>query len=189
MATPTRSKGGRAPDPATDAAILDAAKDLLAEVGFHRMSIQAITDRTGIAKTTIYRRYPDKTTLAAAAINRLADTWDQDTGDARADLVATLEHLRLRVDTALVGTLLSEEPHHPELLARFRELVTHPRLGHIQQTRRRGIERGEVRADLDVLLAAEAVAGSFFAHYLNRGRPGDGWAEELVATLWPAVAA
>ena len=54
---------------------------------------------------------------------------------------------------------------------------------------RSGIERGELRPDLDVDGAAHALLGSFFIRYLELGRPGAGWAEGIVDSLWPAFAA
>jgi hypothetical protein len=54
---------------------------------------------------------------------------------------------------------------------------------------RAGIQRGELRPDLDVDAAAHALLGSFFMRYLERGRPGPRWAEGIVEALWPAFAA
>ena len=53
---------------------------------------------------------------------------------------------------------------------------------------RRGQERGEVRADLDCELAAEALMGSFMFHFLTSGRPAKGWSEQVLDTLWPGFA-
>jgi hypothetical protein len=51
-----------------------------------------------------------------------------------------------------------------------------------------GIQRGEVRPELDVDAAAHALLGSFFIRYLECGRPHSQWAEGIVETLWPAFA-
>jgi len=53
----------------------------------------------------------------------------------------------------------------------------------------RGQKRGEVRKDLDLQLAADAVMGSFMYHAIVLGRPKRGWPERVVETLWPAFAA
>jgi AcrR family transcriptional regulator len=55
---------------------LQAALELLAEVGFERMSIDAIATRAGVGKTTIYRRYDSKEELVAEAIESLREEVD-----------------------------------------------------------------------------------------------------------------
>ncbi|MFJ7219408.1 TetR/AcrR family transcriptional regulator [Amycolatopsis sp. NPDC098790] len=58
---------GRPRDSRRDLAILDATLALLTEVGYEQLSIEAVAGRSGAAKTTIYRRYPDRAALVAAA--------------------------------------------------------------------------------------------------------------------------
>jgi len=180
----------RVPGRDTDEQILTAALDLLRERGFGRMSVQAITDRTGIAKTTIYRRYPNKVSLATAAISHLrAHEPPLDTGSCREDLRSFLEDMRERFDLALAGTLLAEEETSRALLHAFREQVLEPRLATLRAALERGVARGEVRADLDLLCACHAVLGSFFAHGLHRGRPDARWPDRMLDALWPGLAA
>jgi hypothetical protein len=64
-----------------------------------------------------------------------------------------------------------------------------PRRDQIAAALERGKARGEVRPDLDVNLAAHAVLGSFVYTGLVAGRPGRGWAQDMIDTLWPAFAA
>src|SRR5579863_5183615 len=87
-------RGGRPRDDAREQAILDAAIDLLAEVGYEAMSIEAVAVRAKSSKATIYRRWPGKAELVADAIRRrteptLADL--PDTGSLRGDLLALVE--------------------------------------------------------------------------------------------------
>jgi AcrR family transcriptional regulator len=63
---------GRPRDSSRDLAILDATLSLLTEVGYEQLSMEAVAGRSGAAKTTIYRRYPDKAALVAAAVERRA---------------------------------------------------------------------------------------------------------------------
>ncbi|MEU4251448.1 TetR/AcrR family transcriptional regulator [Amycolatopsis sp. NPDC026612] len=63
---------GRPRDFGRDLAILDATLSLLTEVGYEQLSMEAVAARSGAAKTTIYRRYPDKAALVAAAVERRA---------------------------------------------------------------------------------------------------------------------
>src|ERR1700683_2837051 len=55
----------------TRATVLGAAIDLLAERGYSGFSVEGVVERTGIAKTTLYRHWPTRDDLLAAAISRL----------------------------------------------------------------------------------------------------------------------
>ena len=112
-----------------------------------------------------------------------------DTGSARDDLATVLDFARLRFDPSVTGTLLTEEREHPELLEAARHQMIVPAIDRFRRVLRAGIERGELRSDLDVDAAAHALLGSFFIRYLEHGRPRAGWAEGIVEALWPAFAA
>ncbi len=183
-------RSGRPLDEAVDAAILRAATRLLIKQGYARMSIAGVAEAAGVGRPAIYRRYRDKSELVLAAIAYMrAQVAAPNSGDTRRDLVRHLEQARLKFDMTLMGTLLVEERQHPELLRRFRERMIAPRCEDVVEALARGKVRGEVRADLDAELAAHAVMGSFLQHYLAVGPPERGWAERVVATLWPAFAA
>lgn len=64
-------KPGRPRDPHADQAILAAARELLAEGGLSNLTVEATAQAAGVAKTTVYRRYPSKLDLAVAAIAAL----------------------------------------------------------------------------------------------------------------------
>ena len=102
------------------------------------------------------------------------------------DLVIIVKSTRASFDYLFLGRLTYEM--NPELLEHFREGMVRPQRGRIAAALRRGQERGEVRADLDCELAAEALMGSFMFHFLTSGRPAKGWSERVVDTLWPGFA-
>ena len=66
-------------DPEADRLILEAAKRQLRELGYDRLTMDAVASQAGVARTTVYRRYRDKVDLVSAAIDiepvqiRLAD--------------------------------------------------------------------------------------------------------------------
>ncbi|MEX2196309.1 MAG: TetR/AcrR family transcriptional regulator [Thermoleophilaceae bacterium] len=185
----TRGPGGRPQDRGVDRRILEAAMKLLAEEGFTRMSIEAVAAEAGVAKTTIYRRFSGKVDLVSAALNEFLAQMDPvELGSAREELVVHLQHNRERIDPAIPGSLLAEEEANPALLEVFRERVIHPRFAMIGETLRRGIERGELRSDLDTDAATQLLVGAFFAHYLHRGRPDEDWPERVVDAVWPSLA-
>ncbi len=181
---------GRPLDENVDAAILDATWRLLLDEGYARMSIARVADTARVGRPAIYRRYRDKSELVAAVIaDKSARVPPVDTGSARDDLVAHLEFARRRFVVALAGTLLVEQRKHPELLDQFRDGMLNPRRDQIAASLDRGKQRGEVRADLDVTVAVDALMGSFIYHSLAAGRPPKGWSERVVDTLWPSFAA
>lgn len=65
------ARPGRPRDPHADEAILAAARDLLAEGGLVNLTVEGTAQRAGVAKTTVYRRYPTKLILAVSAVAAL----------------------------------------------------------------------------------------------------------------------
>ena len=128
---PESARRGRPRSRGYDEAILDATLRLLGELGYARMSMDAIAAEAGVSKPTIYARYRGKADLATAALRHLRETGaPAATGDLRADLVAQLRQLRENVErlslSSLVGTCLTEQVHNPELLELFRERTVIP---------------------------------------------------------------
>jgi AcrR family transcriptional regulator len=184
-----RRAAGRPLDENVDTAILEATWRLLLSDGYARMSIARVADEAAVGRPAIYRRYRNKSELVAAVIaDKTARVPEVDTGSAREDLVAHLDFARRRFAVQLMGTLLVEQRKHPELLRQFRQGMLAPRLEQIAASLERGKQRGEVRADLDIEVAAEAVMGSFLQHNIAVGRPPSGWSERVIDTLWPAFA-
>jgi AcrR family transcriptional regulator len=183
-----RLPGGRL-DPEADRLILETAKRLMREQGYERLTIDAVANEAGVARTTVYRRYRDKAELVSAAIDTLRDPAKRpDTGDARRDLVAHVENMRRNFDMSLAGTLLMEEPHNPRLIELFRERMVGPRRQIIRDSIEKGIDRGQVRSDLDVERIVDHLLGALFAAFLTGGRPGPEWPRQIVGALWPALA-
>jgi AcrR family transcriptional regulator len=187
---PSPRAPGRPQDPEIDRAILAAAGEIFVRDGFQNMTLPGVAAAAGVAKTTVYRRYPSTVELVLATINHLnTGAPAPDSGSARDDLVTALNFVRLRFDLSVTGTLLTEERDHPELLGAARRQMIVPAIDRFRGVLSSGVERGELRSDLDLDAAAHALLGSFFIRYLERGRPGPRWAEEVVQTLWPAFAA
>jgi AcrR family transcriptional regulator len=181
---------GRPPDPEADERIIAAAQKLLATKGFARLSIEGVAAESGVAKTTIYRRFSDRVDLATAAISALMTlAVPEPTGDAYEDVLAQLEFNRRKIDTELVGTLLGEEARSPQLLALFRERVLLPRSDIFRGILTAGIESGQLRVDLDFDAVRDLVLGAFLAHYLIEGRPAQEWPRRVIDAVWPAVRA
>ncbi|WP_084284549.1 TetR-like C-terminal domain-containing protein [Solirubrobacter soli] len=181
---------GRPLDPEVDEAIVTAATRQFLEGGLQRMTVPGVAAAAGVAKTTVYRRYASPAQLALAAIARLnADAQDPDTGSARTDLIATLEAVRQRIDPTITATVLVEAQSHPEILEAARAQMITPAVERFRRILRQGQTTGEIRADLDIDLAADAVFGSFFTRFYERGRPGPEWPAQVVDALYPSFSA
>ena len=147
----------------TRAVVLGAATDLFTERGYSGFSVEGIVDRTGVAKTTLYRHWPTRDDLLAAVIGQLGGTGQlPDTGSVRQDL---LDFFARRVQAAharqwerCMPALVEAAARHPELAAMIARLTAQA-LSQVETLIRRGIERGEIRPGINPELAASAVMG------------------------------
>lgn len=183
---------GRPREPATDQRILDAALQLMAEQGYARMSMDQVAAAAGVTKPTIYRRYSGKIQLAMAAIVAYcADAPAPVTGETRADLIAQLDQLRHALGRpngmGMVGTVLSEEHETPELLASFREHLVAPRRHAMRSILERARDRGELRPEADLAIAATLLVGAYYAHYLGGAPFPDGWTASVVDAVLASI--
>jgi len=159
-----RGGSGRPRRPETDAVILDATRQLFAEMGAAGMSVEAVAARAGVGKTTIYRRWPSKDELVIAAVQDvIAPVALPDTGEIRTDLVA-LASLALRfMNHSSVGAMFprmaGEVAGRTPLGRRYVKEVIAPCRRQLRLLLAKAIERGQIRADLDVTLITDALIG------------------------------
>jgi len=186
---PPRS-GGRPRSAAADQAILGTAIRLLAEQGYDAMSIEGVAAAAGVGKTTIYRRYPNKRDLVVAALGSVAAILPEqlDSGSARDDILALISDT-LVIGFSMAGTFLVKERDEPMLLALFRERVLWPRLELGTQILRRGIERGELRPDIEPEVVLPILVGSTFARHIAGLPEDEAWLGTMVDTVWRGIAA
>ena len=176
---------------AVDAVILDAARDLLLRDGYGALSIEAVVERTGVAKTTIYRRYRNKADLATAAVAAYAEeTTAQLPDDPRAALIEFLRRFRERMLDGGAGVLagILVERGDPDVLDLHRQRVIHPRIAVARALLESARDRGDIRADADLDLALAMIVGSFFATRIAGWEDDEDWAERAVALAWAGLA-
>jgi AcrR family transcriptional regulator len=184
---------GRPRDPETEERILEVTLRQLAAEGYTRMSMDNVAAEAGVSKPTIYRRWPGKADLATAALRtmQLAEP-AVDTGSTEGDLRAALENFQrslLRPNgMSLIGTVLAEEAHTPELLALFRERLVGPRRGQLQEILERAKARRELRRSVDPETVASLLVGAFYARYLAASEVPAGFAREIVDLVWTGIA-
>ena len=188
MESTTRRRPGAQMDPEADRLILETTHRLLREHGYDRLTIDRVAREAGVARTTVYRRYRDKADLVSAAIQTMSDRSKRpNSGDARRDLIAHVEHVRRNYGMSLAGTLLMEEPYNPRLIELFRERMVLPERQAVRDTIQRGIERGQIRADIDIERVLDLLLGALFAAVFASGRPATSWPEQIVDLIWPAL--
>jgi AcrR family transcriptional regulator len=164
---------GRPRSPEAHAAILRAAVELVAADGLHGLTIEAIAARAGVGKATIYRRWKTKEDLLADALRSVALTPDApDTGSVRGDLEAAARAAlgRLAGDAfRILPRLLAEAGDDPRLHAAVDEALLRPRRAAIGSILRRGVERGELRDDLDLDLVTDIVMAPIIVKVITSG--------------------
>ena len=149
-----RKAPGRPRSARADEAIIEAVLDLLADgTPAESLSIEAVAAKAGVGKATIYRRWANKEGLLVDAVASLKGELPRLAGESvRDDLIALLRPVGTPSHTRagkIMPCLLSELHRSPELYRCFQK-ITEPRLELMRQVLRRGIDRGELRADLDL---------------------------------------
>jgi AcrR family transcriptional regulator len=179
--TQTRSRG-RPRDPATDDAILRAGLELFIERGIEGASIEQIAKRAGVGKLTIYRRWPAKEDLIAAAIETLVANDVEWRSDAEIDQVSpyqlTEAALPKSAETAaapefraLVARILGSAVSHPSLMATYWKHYVLPRRKLTSRLLERAREQGTVAANADLDVLIDMMAGAVIYRVLQPDPP------------------
>lgn len=150
--------------------VLDLTLDELSQRGFHALSVLDIAERADVNKTSIYRRWPTKGALVAAALERALGHEDDlpDTGSLRSDLVHFTSRALTWSGSPLgrnVMRMLLADAGDPDLMA-MTETLLRRRSGAPRILFRRARERGEISAQADVTLAMTVVAGTLLQRTL-----------------------
>ncbi|MDX3637412.1 TetR/AcrR family transcriptional regulator [Streptomyces europaeiscabiei] len=176
-------------------AILAAARALVAEESYEKVTVEAIAARAGVGKQTIYRRWPSKSAVVFAAILALSEDTDgqsvalPNTGDLEADLKfvmrATAEEFADPSFDRLIRALNTEIASDAALAAEYREKLAQP-LEEAKKARLRSAQEvGQLDADADLDLVLEVLYAPLFQRWLHRSGPlTAAYADSLVdATL------
>ncbi|PZG17569.1 TetR/AcrR family transcriptional regulator [Nonomuraea aridisoli] len=160
-------------------AVLAAARELVTEVGYAKLSIEAIAARAGVGKQTIYRWWRSKGAVVFDAVLSLSeidgDMALPDTGDIEADLKtvmrATVAEFADPGFEAPIRALNIEILQDPELAALYREKVAGP-VDEAKKARLRSAQQaGQIPADADLDLALELLYAPLYQRWLLRSGP------------------
>ncbi|HYJ74001.1 MAG TPA: TetR/AcrR family transcriptional regulator [Kineosporiaceae bacterium] len=187
---------GRPPAPGTEARILAATREILADGGVRSLTMEGVAARAGVAKTTVYRRYRSRDDLALAVLIDMVRTVTAgpEVADVRTELVhilrATLDVLRATLMGRVMQGLVSELAVDPRLSEAFREQVVALRVEDVAGVLARAAERGQLRPDLDVGLVHELLFGPIYYRLFLSGEPLEpSYADRIVDAVLPALEA
>jgi AcrR family transcriptional regulator len=158
---------GRPRSAAADEAILRATVDEFAERGYEGLRVENVAERAGVAKSTIYRRYPSKSDLVAAALLQAPSDAPTPsyTGALVEDLLGLVRHLRDKYASTEVGRLIPSiveaAARHPEFAVIHQRFLSERRRGGVARLQA-AVDEGRLPADSDVQLLMDMVAAPIF---------------------------
>jgi AcrR family transcriptional regulator len=143
--------------------ILDATLEVLAEVGYDRLTMDAVAAKAKASKATLYRRWNNKVSLVIEALQHSKGfTEAPDTGSLRGDLQSVFCGMGGLVDPNTVATfasVLTAIARDADFAKAFREQVVAPKVAASRTIWERAAERGELREGVDLALLEPALAG------------------------------
>jgi AcrR family transcriptional regulator len=155
-----------------------AVVDLLREVGYEALTMDAVAARTHSSKATLYRQWKSKPELVIAALkdHKPSDAAEVDTGTLAGDLHEVVRHMagRGQEDTALMRALLHAVDQDADLARVFHDSLVEPEVAALQRILDRAVARGE----LDPKVPARAflphlMVGALIARPLVDNRDAD----------------
>jgi AcrR family transcriptional regulator len=176
---------GRPRDEVARARILEAALELLEELGFASATTDAIAERAGASKATIYRWWPNKSAVLIEALREAVaqELPFPDTGDLREDLRVQLENFvklltgrRGRIFKAFIAAAQSD----PEVAAAFRSVWMQPRRATTKAVLERHQQGGRLAKELDLDLVLDLLYGPLYFRLLaGHGELTAGYADAI----------
>ena len=164
--------------------ILDATLEVLADVGYDRLTMDAVAARAKASKATLYRRWTNKISLVIDALQHSkGPTEIPDTGNLRDDLRGLMcaeGGLGDPQSVAMFAAVLTAIARDAEFGAAFRAQVVGPKIAASQQIWERARERGEIREDADLSLLEPALAGIVLHRVFVMGETPD---DELITRV------
>ena len=193
-ATPALRRG-RPRSEARKQAILQAAFELLGEHGLAATSMEAVADRAGVSKATIYRWWDSKELLALDALYAAWDTADpapRQNGTLRAEMLALVRPWVRLVATGpsarILTALLAEAQNDPAFGRAYRAHFVEPRRAQARAVFSRAIARGEISAGIDVEVAIDLLWGPLYHRLFHGHAPlNERFARQSVDTVLAGI--
>ncbi|MFI5676827.1 TetR/AcrR family transcriptional regulator [Streptomyces cellulosae] len=153
--------------PEREAELYSAVLDLLREVGYDALTMDAVAARTRSSKATLYRQWGGKPELVVKAMrhNKPGRIGDVDTGSIRGDLhtlLAREDDCTMERNSDLMRALAMASHTNPDLMRAFKELLVEPEMAEFRRVMQRAVDRGEIRADCPALeYVTHMLVGAF----------------------------
>ncbi|MET7456941.1 TetR/AcrR family transcriptional regulator [Streptomyces sp. NPDC005574] len=163
--------------PEREAELYAAVLELLREVGYDALTMDAVAARTRSSKATLYRQWGGKPELVVKAMrhNKPGGVADVDTGSLRGDLLTMVtreDDCTMERNSDLMRALAMAAHGNPDLMRALKELLVEPEMEEFQHVMRRAVDRGEVRADCPALeYVMHMLIGAFATRTLIDEQP------------------
>ncbi|MFC6146197.1 TetR/AcrR family transcriptional regulator [Corynebacterium nasicanis] len=170
---------------ATDEKIADGVLAIIRREGLGAVTIDAVVAETGVAKTTIYRRYADRTELLRGVATSLTPPPERTHAHTAAGMRELVEDIRTvfeeRVGLAAVGTIMAEPGADVEA---WREGLVTPLAERLGEYLEGGVEKQVFGAGYNLDLIIDLVIGGLFIADTRHGEVPPTWTSDLAGLLW-----
>ncbi|MEV3903879.1 TetR/AcrR family transcriptional regulator [Mycobacterium sp. NPDC050551] len=182
--------------PAVTASITEAVLDEMADLGYARLSMEAVAKRAGVGKSALYRRWPSKQQMALAVLAEFSV--DQapapDTGSLRGDLRESLDAVARWLShprfSRILPDLVAEMARNPELSDLVENMIGRPRRDRGTVILQRAMRRGELAPDTDLDIALDLIGAPVYWRLTVRDADAEpGYLDKLTDMLVRALGA
>ncbi|QPP06490.1 TetR/AcrR family transcriptional regulator [Streptomyces bathyalis] len=194
---PSPRRAGRPRSAEADAAIMEATREALVDLGWSKLTVGHVAARAGVAKTTLYRRWSNKGELVVHAVAALFDELElPDCGSLRRDIecvvLAFADLLQRPGTNASLMAVVAESTHDTVLREHIREAIVERQKRLVLQGRERAQARGELPADSSdpaedarlVDMIFDVIAGAVVHRTLVSAEPVDAeWASRFTTLI------
>lgn len=188
-------KIGRPRSEETRKSILSAAYELLLENGFKAVTVDGIAERSGVSKATIYKWWPNKASVVLDGFFEATEVMLQvpDTGSVKEDVFIQANKLAAFLTShkgRVITELIAEGQSDKNIADEYRERYFYPRRLISKNIFERGIQRGELRNDLDIELSIDLIFAPLFYRLLITDKPLDSvYIKELISYTFKGLEA
>lgn len=174
-----------------DDGIREATLELLRTKGPRSVTVEAVAARSGIAKTTIYRRHRDRRDMLSQALSEVTTPEPLPPQTAAADRLRWVITQAVKAVEDGIGfggfaaMLTTEDPEFTDL---FRQILVAQR-AQLESVINADKADGSMRPDVDAATLIDAVVGAHIAERARTGRVADDWETRLFELFWPVVRA
>lgn len=187
-------KIGRPRSEETKNSILTAAYELLLENGFKTITVEGIADRAGVSKATIYKWWPNKASVVLDGFFAATETMLQvpDTGSIKDDLFIQVNNLASFLTSSkgkVITELIAEGQFDANIAQEYRNRYFNPRRLISQHIFERGVQRGELKKELDIELCIDIMFAPLFYRLLITGETvNTEFVKDLIANVLSGLA-